>query len=166
MLVIVIKLKSQYLEELNNLIIDDLFLLNIYNDGICITQNINDISNLSIFINKCLFDQFKVFEEKSFVTTDITSLTNIEINKNNDEYAINGNISIVNRSCNVCKNFRKYKFKNIDNIDILIDSKLSFLKNSKVSVCNSKSFNGTVLKSNYKNFILYINILLENNEDI
>ena len=54
MLVAIIKIKEKYIEELNNLIIDDLFLFNIYNDGICITQNINDISNLSIFINKCM----------------------------------------------------------------------------------------------------------------
>ena len=163
MLIATVKIKQIYLEKLNNFIIDDMFLINIYNDGICITQNINDISNFSIFLNKFMFEEFKIFEELSFVSTDINSLNNIKIKKNETDYNINGDISIVNSSCNVCKNFKKCKFKEIDNIDILIDTKLSFLKNIKTSICNSKLFNGTVLKYIYESFILYVNILVETN---
>ena len=166
MLVTNIIIFPEYLEELNKFKIDNLFLINIYNDGICVTQNINDISNFSIFIKKNMFVEFEVKEENSFVTNDINSLNKILIHKNYDNYTINGNVSIVNKSCNVCRLLKNLEFESIDNNDIEIDDKLHFLNKNKFSICNSNILNGIVLKTNMKNFILYINILVENNKNI
>ena len=45
-------LKLFIIDLLKPMIFDDVLLINTFENGICITQNINNISNLSIFIDK------------------------------------------------------------------------------------------------------------------
>ena len=161
MLIANIKLNNNIINEISELLIDNVFIINIYEDGICLTQNVNEISNLSIFVDKFIFDKFEISDENSFVTSNIEILKNIIIEKNNNSYKLNNKNCIINKSCNVCKNFKYCKFKILEDTNLNIDPKLHFIKNSKLSICNSNSFNGTVIKSIINNFILYINILLE-----
>ena len=70
MLISKIKLDNLSLNHLSDMLIDDVFLINIFNEGICITQNINNISNLSIFINRNDTVNYFNASEISFVTDD------------------------------------------------------------------------------------------------
>ena len=42
-----IKLDVKYYDDIKSLIIDDVFLINIFDQGLCITQNINHISDIT-----------------------------------------------------------------------------------------------------------------------
>jgi len=160
MLISKINLDTTLLNLIEKMIIDDVFLINIFNEGICITQNINNISNLSIYINKTDILDYQNNQEFSFVTNDITSLSNLHIEKT-DKYKINKEIKIINNPCNVCKKLTKLEFTktDIDYSDLNLSDKINFLQGYKFEIIISNEFNGIVLKTIKNNIILYLNIL-------
>ena len=89
MLISKINLDTSLLNIIENMIIDNVFLINIFNEGICITQNINNISNLSIFINKKDIENYYNINEISYVTQDLLSLTDVQIEKIDNNYRNN-----------------------------------------------------------------------------
>lgn len=162
MLISKIKLDNLSLNHLSDMLIDDVFLINIFNEGICITQNINNISNLSIFINRNDTVNYFNASEISFVTDDIFSLNELEIEKiDNNSYKINKQINIINNPCNVCKKLINLEFTdtNINYKDLKISDKTNFLSECKFKIVISNQFNGIVLRTTKHAFTLYLNIL-------
>ena len=51
MLVLHIIINDNILDLLSKFIVSNYYLINIFNDGICITQNLNKTSNFSIFLD-------------------------------------------------------------------------------------------------------------------
>jgi len=161
MIVSKINLDIELIKLIKNMIFDDILLINIFNNGICITQNINNISNLSIFIDKKYLASHNISCENSFVTNNIDNLIDLKIEKKNNNFIINNQANIVNEVCNVCKKLINLKFNKIDvEYDKLnIDSKINFLKDCNFEIIISNKFNGIVLKTKKHMFELYINIL-------
>lgn len=164
MLISKINLDTSLLNLINNMIIDDVFLINIFSNGICITQNINSISNLSIFIDKSNINNHFNNKEISFVINNINILENLLIEKINNHFEINNEVRVINNPCNVCKNLIKLSFTqtDINYNDLNLSDKINFLKDSNFEIIISDQFNGIVLKTNVENVILYINILYSN----
>ena len=81
MIVSKINLDIKIIELIKTMIFDDVLLINIFSNGVCITQNINNISNLSIFIDKKYLNIHDISDENSFVTNNIDSLSNLKIEK-------------------------------------------------------------------------------------
>ena len=92
MLIANIIIDLDILIKINEFKINDIFLINIYNDGMCISQNVNDLSNLSIFVCKDNLNTFEVNKECSFVTDNILNIKNIKITKLNNKFLINNNL--------------------------------------------------------------------------
>jgi len=161
MIVSKINLDIEVIKLIKNMVFDDILLINIFKNGICITQNINNISNLSIFIDKKYLTNHNIIYENSFVTNNIDILTDLKIEKINNNFIINNQANIVNDVCNVCKKLINLKFNKIDvNYNQLnIDSKINFLKECDFEIIISNKFNGIVLKTKKHMFELYINIL-------
>jgi hypothetical protein len=161
MIVSKINLDIKIIEIIKTMIFDDVLLINIFSNGVCITQNINNISNLSIFIDKKYLNIHDVSDENSFVTNNIDTLSNLKIEKKNNQFIVNNQVTIVNDVCNVCKKLIDLKFNKIDvNYDQLnIDKKLNFLKGNQFEIIISNKFNGIVLKTGKNMFDLFINVL-------
>tara|TARA_B100000524_G_scaffold342516_1_gene237610 strand:- start:305 stop:787 length:483 start_codon:yes stop_codon:yes gene_type:complete len=157
MLIANIIIDLDILIKINEFKINDIFLINIYNDGICISQNINDLSNLSIFISKDKLNVFEVNQECSFVTDDILNIKNVKITKLYNKFLINNSLSIVNSCCNICKEFKNLKFKNVNNLNFNLDNKLNFFTN--YTFATSNNFNGVVLMKKIDFLIMYVNQL-------
>ena len=161
MIVSKINLDIEIIKLIKNMIFEDILLINIFNNGICITQNINNISNLSIFIDKKYLTSHNILYENSFVTNNIDILTDLKVEKINNNFIINNQANIVNDVCNVCKKLINLKFNKIDvSYDQLnIDPKINFLDRCDFEIIISNQFNGIVLKTKKHMFELYINIL-------
>ena len=162
MLISKINLDNTLLNNLSNMIIDDVFLINIFNEGICITQNVNNLSNLSIFINKDDISYYYNNSEISYVTRDIFSLNDLEIEKiDNNNYKINKQINFINNPCNVCKKLINLRFTktDINYNDLNLSDKINFLQDHKFEIIISNQFNGIVLKTIENKFTLYLNVL-------
>ncbi len=164
MLISKINLDTSLLNIIGDMIIDNVFLINIFNEGICITQNINNISNLSIFINKNCIENYYNNTEVSYVTKDLFLLNDLQIEKIDDNYKINKQISIINNPCNVCKKLINLKFTKTDikYNDLNLSDKISFLQGNNFDIIISNQFNGIVLKTIKNNLTLYLNILYSN----
>ena len=67
MLVLKIIINNTTYKLLNDLVISNYFLINIFDEGICITQNLSSSSNISVFIDKKYLDLHQVLQEKSLV---------------------------------------------------------------------------------------------------
>ena len=65
MIVSKINIDIKYINLINKMIFDDVLLINIFDNGICITQNINNISNLSIYIDKKYLNNHNISTENS-----------------------------------------------------------------------------------------------------
>ena len=161
MIVSKINLDIEIIKLIKNMIFDDVLLINIFSNGVCITQNVNNISNLSIYIDKKYLNIHDINNENSFVTNNIDTLSNLKIEKKNNQFIINNQATVVNDVCNVCKKLINLKFNKIDvNYDQLnIDNKLNFLKGKQFEIIISNKFNGIVLKTKKNMFDLFINIL-------
>ena len=153
-----IKLDVKYYDDIKSLIIDDVFLINIFDQGLCITQNINHISNYSIFIQKNKFIHFHLENEFSFVTKNIYDIFDIKTKVINNKLYLSNNNQIVNNVCNLCKNLNKLKF-NKNNIKINIDKKIEFLNNNSFETLISSKFNGVVFRTTKFGFFIYINLI-------
>jgi len=164
MLISKINLDTSLLNIIGDMIIDNVFLINIFNEGICITQNINNISNLSIFINKNCIENYYNNTEVSYVTKDLFLLNDLQIEKIDDKYKINKQISIINDPCNVCKKLINLNFTktNIKYSDLNLSDKINFLQGNDFDIIISNQFNGIVLKTIKNNLTLYLNILYSN----
>ena len=163
MIISKIKIDIELLQNISSYTINNLYLINIFKEGICITQNIDNSSNFSFFISKKLTNLFDIKYEKNFVTTDLLELENLEILFVNDKYLTNNKISNVNNACNICKNLIRYKKNSmkINYNDINFShQKLNFLENKELSLIISKQFNGIVLRYIDNNeIVLFINTL-------
>jgi len=164
MLISKINLDTSLLNIIGDMIIDNVFLINIFNEGICITQNINNISNLSIFINKNCIENYYNNTEVSYVTKDLFLLNDLQIEKIDNSYKINKQISIINDPCNVCKKLINLNFTktNIKYSDLNLSDKINFLQGNDFDIIISNQFNGIVLKTIKNNLTLYLNILYSN----
>lgn len=160
MLVLKIIINNTTYKLLNNLIISNYFLINIFDEGICITQNLSSSSNISIFIDKKYLDLHQVIQEKSLVCESLELLKDFEITYNNC-YKLNGKATIANDCCNTCKLLKDIQFPNIEiDFDQLnLGDKLKSLQKNKFNIHISEKFNGILLKTSYYNFIIYINII-------
>ena len=161
MIVSKINLDIEIINLIKTMIFDDVLLINIFSNGVCITQNINNISNLSIFIDKKYLNIHDISDENSFVTNNINILADLKLEKINNQFIINNKATLVNNVCNVCKKLIDLKFNKIDvDYDKLnIDNKLNFLKGNQFEIIISNKFNGIVLKTKKNIFDLFINIL-------
>lgn len=161
MLILKIIINENIYELLSKLIIDYYYLINIFKDGICITQNINKLSNLSIFIPKKHLDVHDVIYEKSLVCESFEILKNFEIIYENNEFKLNGKAKIVNDYCNTCKLLKDIDFANneITFDQLNLSKNLSQLKDNKFKIHVSDKFNGVLLKTDYHNFNIYVNII-------
>lgn len=160
MLVLHIIIGDEILNLLSKFKISNYYLINIFNEGLCITQNLNKTSNFSIFINKKYLEKHKVIQEKSIVCESLDILKNFEITFD-DEYMLNGDSKIVNDCCNTCKMLKDVNFtiNNIEYDQLNLSNKLNILKDSKFGVLISNEFNGILLKTEIYNFEIYINII-------
>lgn len=154
----IIKLDVKYYDNIKKLIIDDVFLINIFEQGLCITQNINHISNYSIFIHKNKFTIFDLENEFSFVTNNINDIFNIQTKIINNKLSLTNNKKIVNNVCNLCKKLNTLKFSK-NNIKINIDKKIEFLNNNSFETLISSKFNGVVFRTTKFGFFIYINLI-------
>tara|TARA_Y200000002_G_scaffold374006_1_gene374050 strand:+ start:1377 stop:1871 length:495 start_codon:yes stop_codon:yes gene_type:complete len=143
------------------MVFDDILLINTFENGICITQNINNISNFSIFIDKKYLTIHNLMYENSFVTSNIDNISNLNIEKIDNQIKINNEINTVNDVCNVCKKLINLKFNktNFNYNNLNFDQKLNFLKDNKFEIVISDKFNGIVLKTKKHMFDLFINII-------
>ena len=164
MLISKINLDTSLLNIISDMIIDSVFLINIFNEGICITQNINNLSNLSIFINKSSIEDYYNTNEVSYVTKHLLLLNDLQIEKIDNNYKINKQISIINDPCNVCKKLINLNFTktNIKYSDLNLSDKINFLDGNEFDIIISNQFNGIVLKTIKNNLTLYLNILYSN----
>ena len=162
MLIVNINIDIDHLIKLLNYKIDDTYLINLYKDGICITQNINKLSNLSIYLSKSIFSEFELLKEISFIINNLLHLTNINIKYLNNKYYWDNNEIKVYKTCNGCENAQNLEYKEFNN-NLKIDDKLLFLKNKTFYIATSNNFNGFILKTNIDYFNFYINILYELN---
>lgn len=144
-------------------------LIHIYNHGLCITQNINSTSNMSIYIKKNLINIYNINKEFSFYNKgEITLLSDIKIINNKDLY-INDELNKINfiSSCNFCKNIQEIEFTEtripnniIQNIDFgwLKQEIISFKGNFVILL--SDKINGIVIRLNDNDIIIYINVVV------
>ena len=161
MIISKINVDISIIELLKPMIFDDVLLINTFENGICITQNINNISNLSIFIDKKYITIHNLIYENSFVTNNINNLLDLHIEKIKDKIKINNEINTLNDVCNVCKKLIHLKFNkcNFNYNSLNFDQKLNFLKNNEFEIVISDKFNGIVLKTKKNIFDLFINII-------
>jgi hypothetical protein len=153
-----IKLDIKYYDDIKRLIIDEVFLINIFDQGLCITQNINQTSNYSIFIQKNKFTHFNLENEFSFVTKNINDIFDIKTTIIDNKLSLANNNQIVNNVCNLCKKLNTLKF-NKNNIKINIDKKIDFLNDNSFETLISSKFNGVVFRTNKFGFNIYINLI-------
>jgi hypothetical protein len=153
-----IKLDIKYYDDIIRLIIDEVFLINIFDQGLCITQNINQTSNYSIFIQKNKFTHFHLENEFSFVTKNINDIFDIKTTIIDNKLSLANNNQIVNNVCNLCKKLNTLKF-NKNNIKINIDKKIDFLNDNSFETLISSKFNGVVFRTNKFGFNIYINLI-------
>lgn len=160
MLVLHIIINDNILDLLSKFIVSNYYLINIFNDGICITQNLNKTSNFSIFLDKKYLEKHDVIQEKSIVCESLDILTNFEITFE-DEYMLNGDSKIVNDCCNTCKMLKGQNFtiNNIEYNQLNLPNKLNTLKDSHFGILISNEFNGILLKTEIYNFKIFINII-------
>ena len=161
MIISKINVDISIIDLLKPMIFDDVLLINTFENGICITQNINNISNLSIFIDKKYITIHNLKYENSFVTNNIDNILNLNIEKIDDKIKINNEINAINDVCNVCKMLINLKFNktnfNFNNLNF--DQKLNFIKDNEFEIVISDKFNGIVLKTKKHIFDLFINII-------
>lgn len=148
-------------------------LIHIYQHGICITQNINKNTNISIYISKKSCDSYYLTSEVAFYNKEnIKNLKEIKIisNNNNNYIYLNHQLNKINfiSSCNFCKNIQEIQFVEtnipkdiLENIDFgWIQNKIcKFKGNSQILI--SDQINGMVIKINENDFTLYLNSLAD-----
>jgi len=146
-------------------------LIHIYKHGMCITQNVNNTSNISIYIKKELIKTFNINREFAFYNKEkLSFLSDLKIiNNNNNNYIyINHKLNKINfiSSCNFCKNIHEIEFTEtqIPN-NIIQDIDLGWIK-KKISdhkgdckILLSEQINGIVIKINVDDIVIYINVV-------
>lgn len=148
-------------------------LIHIYHHGICITQNINKTTNISIYINKNMCDSYYISSEVAFYNKEnLKKLKEIKIvsNNNNNYIYLDDQLNKINfiSSCNFCKNIQEIQFIEtnipkdiIENLDFgWIQSKISIFKGDS-QILLSDQVNGMVIKMNADKFTMYLNSLVE-----
>ena len=147
-------------------------LIHSYEHGICITQNINESSNVSIYINKNVIDIYDTNNEFAFYNKEnISILSDLKfINNNNNNYVyINHELNKIKliSSCNFCKNIQEIEFTetNIPN-NIMQNINFGWLKdkissfNGECSILISEQINGIILRIIDNGITVYINVLV------
>lgn len=148
-------------------------LIHIYKHGICITQNINNNTNISIYINESNCDKYFTSSEIAFYNKEsLKKLKEIKIisNNNNNYIYLDDQLSKINfvSSCNFCKNIQEIQFietnipKDIlENIDFgWIKNKISLFKGDS-QILLSDQINGMIIKINEDKFTIYLNSLAD-----
>lgn len=167
-----INLSSDIISIIENYYNDDLpSLIHIYNHGLCITQNINGTTNISIYLSKPMLDIYEINREIGFYNKEnISFLKDMKIiNNNNTNYIfMNDELNKINfiTSCNFCKNIQEIQFTEtnipnniIQNIDFgwleekIIDFKGNF------TILLSDQINGIIIKIIEKGVVIYINVV-------
>ena len=145
-----------------------LFIL--YNDGICISQNINNSSNINFYIPKSELNNYIINETISFILKeDIKNLNQIKIFKEKTKFLVNNKYcDILRPSCNFCKNICDLS----DDVfvsctkELLLDIDLGWLNDilidemDNVKFIYNKDLNGFYIKK-YDHINFYINFLIE-----
>jgi len=126
-------------------------IIHLYENGLCITQNLNDKSNMSIFIKKSLIKKFNY--KKSISVYNLNGIDGIK------EINFNG---VKAHNCNLCKNLL-----DLNLYEIVIDNNiLEQLELSFPNILNSEIFNIKMLLGDMINGIIVkiednkINILI------
>ena len=165
-----INISSDIINIINNYYNNNIpSLIHIYKHGLCITQNINKTSNMSIYIKKDLLNIFNINEEFSFYNKErISLLSDIKIINNNFIY-LNDELNKINfiSSCNFCKNIQEIEFTEIQIYNnILQDMDFGWLKQKITNfkgdyiILLSDQINGIVLKINDNDIIIFINVVV------
>lgn len=147
-------------------------LIHSYDHGICITQNINKSSNISIYLDKNIIDIYDTNEEFGFYNKEnISILSDIKfINNNNSNYIyVNQEVSKIKfiTSCNFCKNIQEIEFTetNIPN-NIMQNINFGWLKEKinlfkgECCILISEQINGIVLRMIDNGVTIYVNVLI------
>ena len=146
-------------------------LIHLYSHGVCITQNINNNSNISLYLNKDQMSNYKINKEVAFYFNEnINKLQEIKIisNDNSNYIYIDDQISKIQfiHSCNFCKNIQEIQFietkipKDIlDKIDFgwMKENILLFKGDSLILL--SDQVNGLIIKINENDFTVFVNSL-------
>lgn len=157
------KLLKNEIEILKKMLFKSFYLINILNNGICLIQNINNMSNLNIFIHKDKFEIFESNEKINFILFDINDLHDLEIYKSNKSYQSKKKIKFVKKSLNIYEKLNNYKFLKTDikYNHVEKNKKLSFLNDCNFEILISEDINGIALKTKKNNYELYINLVYD-----
>jgi len=147
-------------------------LIHSYKHGLCITQNINKTSNISIYVRKKILNTYNLQKEFSFYNKeDISILSDFKIiNNNNNNYIyVNHELNKISfiQSCNFCKNIQEIEFTEtsipnniMQNIDFgWLKEKISDFK-GKCSILISDQINGIVIRIIDNEVTIYLNIVV------
>ena len=148
-------------------------LIHLYEHGICITQNINKTTNISLYINKSELNTYNIKSEISFYNKEnLNNLKEIKIISNNNSNFIylNDQLNRINfiSSCNFCKNIQEIQFLEtkipkdiLEGIDFgWIKPKISLFKGDS-QILLSDQINGMIIKIKENNFTVFVNSLAE-----
>ena len=147
-------------------------LIHIYEHGICITQNINDNTNISLYIKKDAIPIYNISKEIAFYNTkNFESLKEIKIisNQNLNYIVINDEPKKINfiNSCNFCKNIQEIQFietkipkEILNDIDFnWLESRISLFEGD-FKILLSDQINGIVIKIDESIMNVYINSII------
>lgn len=168
-----ITLPDEIINKINYYYNNDIVsLIHIYEHGICITQNINKNTNISLYIKKEVIPTYNITKEIAFYNTkNFMSLREIKIisNQNFNYIIINDEMKKINfiNSCNFCKNIQEIQFIETKiPKEILNDIDFNWLK-SRISLFEgdfkillSDQINGFVIKIEESVMNVFINSIL------
>ena len=148
-------------------------LIHLYNHGICITQNINETTNLSLYLSNLEMPIYNINKEVSFYNNEnLCKLNEIRIicNDNDNYIYLNDEYNKINfiNSCNFCKNIQEIEFIEtkipnhiLDNIDLgWLEKKKDYLFACDSLILLSDQINGMVIKVKEKYLTIFINALV------
>lgn len=153
-----LKLNIKYIDIIKKILNEEKkILLNIKKEGLFIIDNINNYSNILIFVENKFFDIYNCDENTNFtiLLNNIYSLNNINsFKKKKFSYLLNNYY--------LPDNILEYTFNNLHlkYDDIINNNKFNILKNCKFKIIFSDNYDSILAKTYFDDLIILINILL------